>query len=114
MTSLLIILVSLLTCCGQLCQKQAVENWRHQSLSWQAKLLDRWLLAGIGSLGLGMAVWLIVLQYVPLSIAYPMLSLNFVLVTLVARFWFGEQTHWRGWAGIVCIMLGVILMGAHQ
>lgn len=111
MTSLLIILVSLLTCCGQLCQKQAVENWRHQQLSWQAKLSDRWLLTGIGALGLGMALWLVVLQFVPLSIAYPMLSLNFVLVTLVARFWFGEQVSYRAWMGIFCIMSGVILMG---
>ena len=113
MSSLAIILVSLLTCIGQLCQKQAVENWRHRALGWQEKLFYRWLLGGLTALGLGMLLWLVILQYVPLNIAYPMLSLNFVLVTLASHFWFKEKTGWRGWCGIACIMLGVILVGAH-
>jgi undecaprenyl phosphate-alpha-L-ara4N flippase subunit ArnE len=113
MSILLILIVSLLTCSGQLCQKQAVENWRNTPRSWQQKLTDRWLIGGIVALGLGMLLWLRVLQLVPLNIAYPMLSLNFVLVTLASRLWFAERTGWRSWCGIACIMLGVALVGAH-
>ena len=109
--SLLIVVVCLLTCVGQLCQKKAVQNWEGKTFGWKTKLCDRWLWTAVISLGLGMLVWLIVLRFVPLNIAYPMLSLNFVLVTIASRFWFGEQTSWRDWCGIAMIMLGVIILG---
>ncbi len=113
MSGLLIALVCLLTCCGQLCQKQAVQNWAGKTLSWKSKLFDPWLLVALAALGIGMLVWLVVLRLVPLNIAYPMLSLNFVLVTLASHFWFGEKTCRRHWWGIALIMLGVVLLGAH-
>ena len=112
MNSLLILIVCLLTCCGQLCQKKAVQEWHGQILNWKQKLFNRWLLAALASLGIGMLVWLAVLRVVPLNIAYPMLSLNFVLVTLASHYWFGEHTNSRDWWGIALIMLGVVLLGA--
>lgn len=108
----LIILVCLLTCAGQLCQKQAVECWKTKPYRWQQKLFHPWLISGLFSMGVGMLLWLIVLKFVPLNRAYPMLSLNFVLVTLASHFWFKEASHWRHWFGIACIMAGVILVGA--
>ena len=65
-------------------------------------------------LGLGMAVWLNVLQRLPLSLAYPMLSLNFVMVTLAARWLFHESTTARHWCGVASIMLGILLMSVHS
>ncbi|MFT8090614.1 EamA family transporter, partial [Salmonella enterica subsp. enterica serovar Enteritidis] len=50
------------------------------------------------------------LQHMPLSVAYPMLSFNFVLVTLASRFFFGETVGARHWLGIAAIMLGILLM----
>jgi undecaprenyl phosphate-alpha-L-ara4N flippase subunit ArnE len=111
MTSGLILLVCLLTCCGQLCQKQAVRRWQSQQLQGWQKLLDLWLLAALAALGVGMVLWLLVLRLVPLNMAYPMLSLNFVLVTLASWLWFGEKIRLRDWYGIGCIMLGVVLIG---
>jgi undecaprenyl phosphate-alpha-L-ara4N flippase subunit ArnE len=43
-----------------------------------------WLGLALACLGLGMLFWLLVLQSIPVGIAYPMLSLNFVWVTLAA------------------------------
>ena len=58
-----------------------------------------------------MLLWLIVLQHLEVSVAYPMLSLNFVLITLAARFIFRENIDRRHWAGVSLIMLGVLCLG---
>jgi undecaprenyl phosphate-alpha-L-ara4N flippase subunit ArnE len=55
-----------------------------------------------------------VLQRLPLSLAYPMLSLNFVMVTLAARWLFHEPTSARHWCGVASIMLGILLMSVHS
>ncbi|MFT2797122.1 4-amino-4-deoxy-L-arabinose-phosphoundecaprenol flippase subunit ArnE [Serratia sp. N21D137] len=106
---LLVILVSLFTCAGQLCQKQAALTWQ-QAGDRRRALTLRWLALAVLLLGLGMLVWLNVLQRLPLSLAYPMLSLNFVLVTLAARWLFNEPTTVRHWCGVASIMLGILLM----
>ena len=48
----------------------------------------------------------------PVGLAYPMLSLNFVFVTLAARWLFHETVDARHWAGVALIMAGVALLGA--
>ncbi|MDT3250742.1 4-amino-4-deoxy-L-arabinose-phosphoundecaprenol flippase subunit ArnE [Serratia sp. root2] len=106
---LLVIVVSLLTCGGQLCQKQAALCWQLPPDVRRGPTL-RWLALAVLLLGAGMAVWLNVLQRLPLSLAYPMLSLNFVLVTLAARWLFQEPTTLRHWCGVASIMLGILLM----
>ncbi|WP_411569400.1 4-amino-4-deoxy-L-arabinose-phosphoundecaprenol flippase subunit ArnE [Serratia sp. UGAL515B_01] len=109
MAYLLVIMVSLLTCAGQLCQKQAAQVWQ-QASEHRLVVTLRWLVLAIISLGLGMAIWLIVLQRLPLSLAYPMLSFNFVLVTLAASWLFNETTTLRHWLGVGAIVLGILLM----
>lgn len=80
----LLIIVSLLTCIGQVCQKQAVIYWQ-SGLPAKNSLAIKWLLIAIILLALGMLFWLKLLQILPLSIAYPMLSINFVIVTLIGQ-----------------------------
>ncbi|CNE89509.1 4-amino-4-deoxy-L-arabinose-phosphoundecaprenol flippase subunit ArnE [Yersinia nurmii] len=109
MSYLLLLMVSLLTCAGQLCQKQAAQIWATDQPRRRAHTV-RWLATAVLLLGLGMLLWLRLLQHLPLSIAYPMLSFNFVLVTLASRFFFGETVGVRHWLGIVAIMLGILLM----
>ncbi|WP_097458732.1 4-amino-4-deoxy-L-arabinose-phosphoundecaprenol flippase subunit ArnE [Mangrovitalea sediminis] len=110
MSLLLVLAVSLFTCLGQLMQKQAVESWKVQPTGTLGMLTSRWLWLAIISLGTAMLIWLVVLQRLEVSVAYPMLSLNFVFVTLAAQFWFGEKTTPRHWVGILFIMLGIALL----
>ena len=56
-------------------------------------------------------VWLLVLQRLEVGVAYPMLSLNFVLITLIARFLFHEAIDRRHWMGVALVIGGVILLG---
>ena len=108
----LLLLASLFTCAGQICQKQAADRWQILSLH-EGRLASslRWLAGAAFFLCFGMLAWLGVLQRLPVSLAYPMLSLNFVLVTLCARFIFGEAVSPRHWGGVAAIMAGIVLMG---
>ncbi len=104
----LLLLVSLLTCAGQLCQKQAVICW--QSDTYKRVSALKWLLGAVILLAVGMLFWLRLLQILPLGIAYPMLSINFIIVTLAGKFFYQENVGKKHWGGVVCIMLGILLM----
>ncbi len=63
-------------------------------------------------MGAAMVLWLLVLQTLPVGIAYPMLSLNFVWVTLAARKIWHEQVLPRHWLGVALIISGIIILGS--
>ena len=105
----LLLLVSVLTCIGQVAQKQAVVCWQGNKLNKTASAI-RWLVLAVLMLGLGMLFWLKLLESMPLSIAYPMLSINFVLITLIGQFIYHEQTGFNHWLGVFSIMFGILLM----
>lgn len=106
MSLLLVLLTSLLTCAGQLCQKQAARQRKRASLIG-------WLTASLVFLGCGMLVWLVVLQRLPVSLAYPMMSINFILVALAARFIWREPMTNIQWLGTLLIMVGVAVIGSY-
>ena len=102
---LLIVLVSLLSCSAQLCQKQATHvTSRRIRLSWIGM--------SVLLLGVAMLIWLRVLQRVPVSQAYPMLSLNFIFVALAGRILWRERLTLRQIAGTLLVMTGVALMAS--
>lgn len=106
MNILLIMLVSLLSCAAQLCQKQAALVYL------QRRRMVCWLALSLLLLGSAMLLWLRVLRDVPVSQAYPMLSLNFVLVAVAARCIWRETFHLTQWLGTLAIVAGVALMGS--
>ncbi|HDR2159790.1 TPA: 4-amino-4-deoxy-L-arabinose-phosphoundecaprenol flippase subunit ArnE [Enterobacter cancerogenus] len=101
-------LASLLSCAGQLCQKQATRPAKNGRRGVHIAL---WLGLALMALGLGMLVWLVVLQRLPVGIAYPMLSLNFVWVTLAAKTLWRERVAAHHWLGVALIMVGIVLLG---
>ncbi|MES2868599.1 MAG: 4-amino-4-deoxy-L-arabinose-phosphoundecaprenol flippase subunit ArnE [Pseudomonadota bacterium] len=113
MTLALLLIACLLTCAGQVAQKYTVENWRELGTGPGQKLRSPWLWLALLCLGLGLLVWLLVLQRLEVGIAYPMLSLNFVLITLVARYLFKETIDLRHWLGVGLVIAGVVLLGQH-
>ncbi|WP_460141836.1 4-amino-4-deoxy-L-arabinose-phosphoundecaprenol flippase subunit ArnE [Pseudomonas sp. S2_E01] len=109
----LLLVACLLTCLGQVAQKCAVESWRGASKGLAFKLRTPWIWLALGAMGAGLLLWLLVLQRLEVSIAYPMLSLNFVLITLIARFVFDERIDRRHWLGVTLVIAGVTLLGLH-
>ena len=64
------------------------------------------VLTAIGGLS-----WILVLKEIPLSRAYPFLSLNFAIVFLLSWLVFGEQLSTVACVGLVAIMVGTALLG---
>ncbi|MFY1663042.1 4-amino-4-deoxy-L-arabinose-phosphoundecaprenol flippase subunit ArnE [Pseudomonas sp. Pseu.R1] len=111
MTFVLLFCACLLTCLGQVAQKLTIEQWGGYFPSIAQALTSVWLWLALACLGGGLLLWLLVLQRMDVGIAYPMLALNFVLITLIGRFGFKETVDRRHWLGIAMILLGVALLG---
>ncbi|KPW83124.1 undecaprenyl phosphate-alpha-L-ara4N flippase subunit ArnE [Pseudomonas congelans] len=103
----------LLTCLGQIAQKYAVQDWRGAFPGAFAALCSIWLWLAVACLGSGLLVWLLVLQRLDVGIAYPMLGVNVVLITLAGRYVFNEPVDAQHWLGIALILIGVVQLG-HQ
>ncbi len=67
---------------------------------------------GLVFYALATVLWLRVLSSEPLSIAYPILvSITFILVTVSASLLFNESLNFFKILGIVCILIGILIMG---
>ncbi|MEA3335275.1 MAG: EamA family transporter [Chloroflexota bacterium] len=67
-----------------------------------------WL--GLMFYGIGALAWIAVLSRLDLSVAYPFLALNFVLITIISRLFLGETVPLLRWAGIGVIVVGILLV----
>ena len=67
-------------------------------------------LGGFACYGVSVLVWIVALSRVPVSIAYPMLSIGYVVNALAAGYLFGEALDGGRWLGIGFIIIGVYLL----
>jgi undecaprenyl phosphate-alpha-L-ara4N flippase subunit ArnE len=109
MTYVLLFFSIALSSTAQIFQKLAATNTRQGVAMFRSPYL--WL--SFFCLGVGLLLWLLVLKEMPVSQAYPMLSLSYIFVMLLARKLFNETISVRQWFGAALIVLGVsYLMGA--
>lgn len=73
-----------------------------------SKSLPFW--GGMICYGLSVCVWIAALTKAPVSTAYPMLSLGYVVVTFAAVVWLGESLTTAKIVGIALICAGVVLV----
>ena len=75
------------------------------------RVLTDWpFLLGFACYGVSLVVWIAALTRVPVTIAYPMLSIGYVINALIARYWLGETLGTGGWLGIALIGAGVTMI----
>lgn len=65
---------------------------------------------GVACYGVSLLVWILGLSRVPVSVAYPMLSIGYVINAVAAHYLFGEAVNTSRWLGIAFIVLGVWLV----
>jgi multidrug transporter EmrE-like cation transporter len=83
----------------------------HNLLPTTMKVLMQWpILAGLACYVISVGVWIVGLSRVEVSIAYPMLSLGYVVNALAAWWLFGEALGPMRWAGMMLILAGVLVM----
>jgi len=66
-----------------------------------------WLALGLLAYAVSAGLWLIVLHRLPLTRAYPLVSLNFILVVLGSVWVLHERATWMMGVGIGCIIVGL-------
>jgi len=94
---------------SQLLQKKAAIDLQ-QSNTLSAMLTNvNFLLSGL-ILGSSLIFWMLVLQTADVSVAYPLLSLNYVVVLVLARLLLNEHIPSRRWVGVLSIIAGVTVL----
>ena len=68
------------------------------------------VLLGLVLYGIGALAWIAVLSRVDLSVAYPFLALNFILVTLSSLLFLGENVPALRWVGVLVICSDILLV----
>jgi multidrug transporter EmrE-like cation transporter len=69
-----------------------------------------YILSGVGCYVISVVVWILALSRVEVSIAYPMLSIGYVVNAVAAWYLFGETVTVTRLAGIAIIVLGVFVV----
>jgi multidrug transporter EmrE-like cation transporter len=83
------------------------ENWTSE---FGRMAVEPHFIAGTACYAVSLVVWILGLSRVPVSIAYPMLSIGYVLNAIAAYYLFGEALTISRWTGIAFIVLGVWLV----
>lgn len=116
MSYVFIALTILLTVYGQLVLKWQVGLHGHllsapiQPLNIVQLLLKPWVISAFAAAFGASLCWMAAISKIELSKAYPFMSINFLLVALLAAWLFNEQLDSNKIVGTSVIMLGVIIL----
>ena len=96
---------------GQLLFKSAAQQWRIDgwSLTTFSSLLSAPLIAALALYSLATLLWVLTLRMVPLTTAYPLYALTFVIVPVLAHYFAGEPLSTRSMIGAAVIVAGVVI-----
>ena len=109
----LAIIQSLLLAGGQVFLKLALGRMEQFGWNWPfwGSLLTNWHFALCGLLyGAGTVLWFYIIKHFPFSMAYPMVSLSYVMGMFAAIIFFHEQIPMTRWIGVFLIMSGCVLI----
>ncbi|HET6724492.1 MAG TPA: SMR family transporter [Gammaproteobacteria bacterium] len=117
-TSFLLILAGvLLNAAAQFLLKAGVNRLGEIGLNWSALGAAGWRLAlephiygGLGCYVISVVVWIVALSRVPVSMAYPMLSIGYVVTAVAAWAFLGETVTPLRLVGIGIIIIGVFIV----
>jgi len=111
-TYLLLLIAIVFAVMTQLLLKQGMSrrpNFRLKDLAALAGELP--ILAGFICLGISILLYLQALSNLNLSVAYPTVSLGYVLVIIMSKVWFKEPISSTRWISVFIICAGVALVG---
>lgn len=74
-------------------------------------LTRREILSGLALNTTSLAIWLIILSFADLSLAYPFDSLQYIVIAFFAMIFLKEEVRGLRWVGILLIVVGVTVVG---
>ncbi|MFM0320901.1 SMR family transporter [Caballeronia glebae] len=106
-----------LNACAQLLLKAGVNAVGHFDMTAAnilpvgIRIATQWpIIGGLACYVLSVVVWIVGLSRVDVSIAYPMLSLGYVVNAFAAWYLFGEVMSMQRLIGIGIILIGVVVL----
>lgn len=106
----LILLQSTLLVAAQTFLKISVQLFGAFSWKWEyfKTIFTTWEFAAAGICALSaMLTWMYVLKHYAFGLAYPLLSVSYIIGLLSAYFFFNETIPLTRWIGVIIIMVGV-------
>ncbi|QNP49929.1 DMT family transporter [Diaphorobacter aerolatus] len=74
---------------------------------WRDWILNPWLITALVLYGITTLVWIWVLRYAPLHLAYPFMGLAFLIVPCLGWLFLGESVQMPTVIGGIFILLGI-------
>ena len=108
-TVMLLMMTIMCTSIAQILQKQAAIELNAGGSS-KTSLLNPAIVKSMALLACGMGLWLLVLNRMDVSVAYPLLSANFIVVHLLAHWKLGEEITANRVIGAVIIIVGMAFL----
>ncbi|HJT53869.1 MAG TPA: hypothetical protein VJ848_08475 [Candidatus Angelobacter sp.] len=68
------------------------------------------VIGGLAIYGIGTLLWISAVARKNISFLYPLTALNYVIVSVGGKLWFGETISPARWTGIAIVVLGVALL----
>ncbi len=72
--------------------------------------LNPWFIGGMSCYVLSIGLWLLVLAKMEVSVAYPLLSIGYVITAIIGYFYLTENVGPSRLAGIVIICIGIFVI----
>lgn len=107
------IIQSLLLTGGQVLMKYGLTEVGDFSFTWRyfGRLFTNWQFACCGiCFAVGSVLWMYIIKTFPFSMAYPMVSLSYVMGMFAAMFFFHEQIPLIRWVGVLLILTGCVMI----
>lgn len=115
---LLLFLCIALGVAGQLLIKGGINSVRHDGMAVVALLVKSFLnplvISGFLLYAVSALMWIVVLSKVELSVAYPALSVGYILILFFSWKFLSEPITWTKAAGVAFILVGVTLLFAKR
>jgi drug/metabolite transporter (DMT)-like permease len=125
--SYVLIIISVgLAISGQICLRRGMTDVKGKTGMGAGELIKKpatfikeiattWLvLLGLALFMISALFWLIVLTDVPLGVAYPFVSLTYIVVMLYDKFFENREILALNWVGVAAIVAGIILINWGQ
>jgi multidrug transporter EmrE-like cation transporter len=66
---------------------------------------------GLTLFGISAAFWLVALSRVPLSVAYPIVGVSYIIIVLFSRLLLHEHVPPMRWIGVIVVAIGIAIVG---
>lgn len=108
LNTLLCIICAFGVASGQILMKCTSKAWVETGTLFDTTVVI-WMGSAFALYGAASLGWVYILKEVPLSVAYPLLSITFCLVPVAGYLFFNEALNWQNWIASILIITGICL-----